>query len=160
MGSFVKRANTPADPFRGLSVHLLQSQPEQMIQQLLVFLDGKVGQLGQFMVAQNKMHPVRKFILQGGHVFENRVRHAPAVLYIQRSAVAHFLQHQVPPGILVQGRDFFYQIEIPPVPVQIARNHRLVARLFRDNTMFPTLEGVCRFASVARANMPTTSSMY
>jgi len=55
----------------GLAVHVLQTQPKSQIEHPVILLNGVIGHLGQFVVAQDEVDPIREFQLQSGHVFEH-----------------------------------------------------------------------------------------
>ena len=131
--------NRLADIFRGRPVHLLQPKPERQIQQQPILLDGVVGQFGQFVVAENKMDLPRVHGLQPGDVLQDRVRHATAVLRIDGSSVADLLENQMAARILVECGEPADQVEIPPVTMNVARRHHLVAefRSERDRASLP-----------------------
>ena len=83
------------------------------------------------------MDPLGIFHLQRGDVFEHRVRHAAAVFRIDRSAVADFLEEEVAAGMGVQGGQAANQVEVPPMPVQVAGDHHLVGQFGREDDDVP-----------------------
>ena len=111
------------------TVHLLQPHAKQDVEHLPVLLDRIVGDLGQLVVAQEKMDAIGKVDLHPRNVLQDGVGHASTILRIRRAAVTDLLHHQMPTGQSFQGGNSSDEIEIPPVAVQIAGQHHVIGGL-------------------------------
>ena len=126
-----------ADLLRRRAVHFLQSQAKHQIQHLFRFEDWIVGQLGQLVVRQQEMNPLRVGRLELGDVFEHAVRHVAIVGRIGGTAVAHFLQDQVAPRMMLEVGDPLDGVEVLAIAVQIGRDHHVVADFRRQHDHIP-----------------------
>lgn len=108
-----------------VAVAVLNAKPKEEVQDALGFLDGKVGEFGQFVIAHQEVDALGEVDDQLGDGFKHAVRLASAV-GIFGAAVADFLEDQVAARVFGQIGDLEDAFEILEMAVQIASEHDVV----------------------------------
>ncbi len=116
--------------FGRIAIRLLQTASEGEIEHAAGFYNRKVGQLGQFMIAEKEMELIGETILQRCHPFEQRMRHTTAGLHrITRPAVANFLHDEMTARVSRQVGNFDESVEMGSLAVKIGADDDVVGNL-------------------------------
>ena len=114
------------DIFTPLTIHLLHAAAKRQVQHPFRFGDRKVGELGQFVITEQKVDLIWELSQQSSDVLQHQMRHIRIGAWIAWSTMTNFLHDQMSPRILRQIGVLQNAQEIQTMTVQVGSYQNLI----------------------------------